>query len=238
MSTRTLRKGIAASVLSAGALVGLSGGSAIAAPTHHSFGLAQQQLESQLALRVTGLGRLAADVTGAATILTPTHATLLSTRIAAEQADINALVVKVPTDTTFAQLNADRTSMYKDNRVFAVMTPQVFETINADSALAQLATLQKNEASLATEVSSLTGQPGYENAVDHLNNYLTRVGHETTTLSNLEVTILAQQPSGYPGNQHFFAHANRTILQAEVQIAYANYDASVIALATGGYTGS
>ena len=238
MSTRTLRKGIAASVLSAGALVGLSGGAAFASPTHHSFSVAQQQkLEAQLAVRVTGLAHLAADVSGA-TSLTPAHAALLSARIATEQANINALVIKVPTDTTNAQLNSDRAAMYQDNRVFAVMTPQVFETINADSAAAQLATLQKNEATLATEVSSLTGQPGYQNAVNHLNNYMTRIGRESTTLSNLVISVLAQQPSGYPGNQHFFVRANHEILQADVAIAYANYDASVIALATGGYTGS
>jgi hypothetical protein len=238
MSTRTLRKGIAASVLSAGALVGLSGGVAMAAPSHHSFSLAQQQLEAQLAARVTGLAHLASDVTGAATTLTSAHATLLSSRIATEQANINALVIKVPTDTTAAQLKTDRAAMYQDNRVFAVMTPQVFETINIDSAMSQLATLQKNEATLATEVSSLTGQPGYQNAVNHLNNYMTRIGRESTTLSNLVISVLAQQPSGYPGNQHFFVRANHEILQADVAIAYANYDASVIALATGGYTGS
>jgi hypothetical protein len=237
MSTRILRRGIAASALSAGALIGLGGGTAFASTPHDSLSLAKQQLESQLASRVTSLGHLASDIAGA-TSLTPEHANILSARITTEQASINALVVKVPSDTTRAQLNADRAAMYKDNRVYAVMTPQVFETISADAALAQLAILAKNEPALAAEVSSIVGQPGYQTAVNHDNNYMTRVGRETTTLSTLVTSILAQQPAGYPNNQHFFVRANHMILNANVQIAYANYDASVIALATGGYTGS
>jgi hypothetical protein len=245
MSTRILRKGFAGAVITAGALA-LTGSGAFASSTgptgatgsvSASFTVAQQKLEVQLAGRATRLDHLASDVSGATT-LTPAHAAILSARIGTELADINGLIAKVPTDTTKAELNADRTAMLKDNRVYAVMTPQVFETISADAATVQLNALQANEPVLATEVATLVGQPGYRNAVNHDNNYVTRVANQSTKLSNLVTSVLAQQPSGYPGNTHFFVRANHDILNANVAIAYANYDASVIALATGGYTGS
>ena len=125
-----------------------------------------------------------------------------------------------------------------DNRVYAVMTPQVFETISADAAIAQFTTLAAEEPTLAAEVASIVGQPEYQNALNHDNNFVYRVGKWSTQLSNLVTEILAQQPSNYPGDQHFFANANKQILNANVAIAYADYDASIIALETGGYTGS
>jgi hypothetical protein len=248
MSPRTLRRGVGA-VITAGAIVGLSGGAALATTTGPTgstgvtgtppaaFTTAQHKLEADLASRVVRLGHLESDVTGAQG-LQPVHASVLSARIASEQASLNALVAKVPGDTTRAQLNVDRAAMLTDNRVYAVMTPQVFETISADAASAQLAALTANETSLAAEVASLSGQPGYQNALSHDRSYVARVGKWTTTLSSLVTSVLAQQPSNFPGDTHFFVRANHTILDANVAAAYANYDASVIALATGGYTGS
>lgn len=218
--------------------MGATTGTAFASMSHSNFSVAQQQLEQQLALRVTSLGHLATDVTGAGSSLTPAHAAILSVRISTELANINALVAKVPNDTTMAQLNADRKSMIQDNRVYAVMTPQVFETISADTYDAQINKLAADEPALAAEVASLVGQPGSKTATNHYTDYLRRVGNEATRLSNLVVSILAQQPASYPGNRGFFVSANRQIRNAGVQIAFANYDASVVALAAGGYTGS
>ncbi|HWD24169.1 MAG TPA: hypothetical protein VG368_01785 [Acidimicrobiales bacterium] len=238
MPTRTLRKGIAGAALSATALIGVSSVSAFASMSHPSFSVAQQELEQQLANRVTSLGHLASDVTSAGSSLTATHAAVLSARISAELANMNALVAKVPNDTTNAQLNTDRAAMVRDNRVYAVMTPQVFETIAADTYDAQINKLAADEPVLAAEVASLVGQPGSQTATRHYEEYLNRVGNEATKLSNLIVSILAQQPSSYPANRGFFVSANHQIRNAGLQIANANYDATVIALASGGYTGS
>jgi hypothetical protein len=251
MSTRTRRRTITGALVTAGALA-LSSGVAFAAPTGatgtsgatgatgatgSSFSTLQAKLESELASRVTQLTTLSSDVTGATTLV-PAHATVLATRIATEQTSINALVAKVPTDTTRAELNADRAAMVQQNRVFLVMTPQVFETISADAATAEFTTLAGNEAHLATEVASLVGEPGYANALNHDHSYLARVGRATASLGTVVTEILAQTPSGYEHATHFFVDANHTILTASVQAAYASYDASVIALASGGYTGS
>jgi len=208
-----------------------------ASPTSARFQQAQQALEQQLANRVTQLSHLVSDVAGAAS-LTTTDRNVLNARLATEQADINALVAKVPTDTTFAQLNSDRSAMLKDNRVYAVMTPQIFVTIGADTAAGQAATLTANEGTLASEVASLTGLPGYQNALNHYNNYVKRLDHVTTTMADVAARVLAQTPQGYPHNTHVFVNGNHSVLNANLSIAYATYDASVIAMAAGGYTGS
>ncbi|HVB07143.1 MAG TPA: hypothetical protein VNF07_12935 [Acidimicrobiales bacterium] len=197
----------------------------------------KQQLEQQLANRATQLQHLLSDVQGAHS-LTTQDANTLSARITTEQASINALVAKVPNDATFAQLRADRAAMLKDNRVYVVMTPQVFITIEGDSALAQANVLVGNEATLSSEVSSLNGLPGYQNALNHYNKYVTRVAHVTTNMTSVVARVLAQTPQGYPGNTHVFVSSNEQVRDANISMANASYDASVIALATGGYTGS
>ncbi|MGP8010006.1 MAG: hypothetical protein ACLPKZ_07110, partial [Acidimicrobiales bacterium] len=80
-----------------------------------SFLAAQHALEVQLANRATQLTHLVADVT-AATSLSGSASLILQARLSTEETSINALIAKVPLDTTRAELNADRAAMLKDNR--------------------------------------------------------------------------------------------------------------------------
>jgi len=202
-----------------------------------SFITAQKALELQLANRATQLQHLVADVNGA-TSLSASASTTLQARLSSEESSINSLVAKVPTDTTRAELNADRASMLKNNRVYAVMSPQVFEIIEASVVATQVTTLQGNESTLQSEVASLLGQPGYENALNHYDNYVARLSNWSTRILTVEGVVLAQTPQGYPGNTKFFVAENHEILDANIALAHAAYDASIIGLATGGYTGS
>jgi len=202
-----------------------------------SFIAAQHALEVQLANRATQLGHLVKDVT-AATSLTASDSAILQARLSTEGASISALIAKVPTDTTRAELNSDRSAMLKDNRVYAVMSPQVFEMIEASVVAVQVTTLQANEATLQSEVASIVGLPGYKNALNHYNNYVLRLSNWSTRILDVESIVLAQTPQGYPGNTKVFVAQNHRILDANIALAYAGYDASIIGLATGGYTGS
>jgi hypothetical protein len=202
-----------------------------------SFIASQKALETQLANRATQLGHLVSDVT-AATTLSATVSATLQARLLTEQASINALIAKVPNDTTKAQLNADRAAMLKDNRVYAVMSPQVFEMIEASVVAGQVTVMQGNESTLQSEVTSIVGLPGYKNALNHYNNYVTRITNWSAKIVNVESIVLAQTPQGYPGNTKVFAAQNHRILNANIDLSYAAYDASIIGLATGGYTGS
>jgi hypothetical protein len=205
----------------------------------HNFSSDQQLLEQQLASRSSQLTRLTADVTAAAkTTLTPAHATTLNANITSANTNIQALIVKVPTDTTEAQLKVDRASMLKQNRVFAVLTPQVFQTIEADAIANEVTTLQGEEAGLLSSVNSLVGQNGYNNAFNHYTAFVRLVNDASLDSSDVATTVLAQVPADYPGDTHVFVHANKELLNADIDLAHANYDASVIGLAAGGYTGA
>ena len=202
-----------------------------------SFVAAQKALELQLDNRSTQLQHLVADVTTATSLSASASATLQA-RLATEESSINSLIAKVPTDTTRAELNADRSAMLKDNRVYAVMSPQVFEMIEASVVAGQVTVMQGNESTLQSEVTSIVGLPGYKNALNHYNNYVTRITNWSTKIVNVESIVLAQTPQGYPGNTKVFAAQNHRILDANIDLSYAAYDASIIGLATGGYTGS
>jgi hypothetical protein len=202
-----------------------------------SFGVAQKALEVQLANRATQLGHLVADVTAATSLAASTSA-ILQARLLTEQTNLNALIAKVPNDTTKVQLNADRQAMLRDNRVYAVMSPQVFEMIEASVVAGQVTVLQGNEVTLQSETASIVGLPGYKTALNHYNNYVARLSNWTTRIVSVESTVLAQTPQGFPGNTKVFVTQNHRILEANLALAYASYDANVIGLATGGYTGS
>jgi hypothetical protein len=236
MATTMFRTLVAGAALAAGSAV-IIPGVASATTTAKDFTSNQQQLEQQLAYRASQLTRLSADVTGSTT-LSSSDASVLSARISTESADINALVQKVPTDTTNAELFADRQAMIKDNRVFAVLTPQVLEIIEADAISAQATTAAANETTLEAAVNSLTGQPSFNNAERHYTAYVTAVTNAQTWTAGVVTSVIAQMPSDFPGDTHVFVHANHALLNADVALAHAAYDASIIGLASGGYTGS
>jgi hypothetical protein len=56
--------------------------------------------------------------------------------------------------------------------------------------------------------------------------------------NNVTTAVLAQVPADSPGDFHVFVTANGKLLNADIALAHASYDESVIGLATGGYTGS
>lgn len=257
MKTRPIIQSVGALALSAGLVVAVplfGGGAAHAGSTGASgaagasgtkgsaatgarFLQAQKTLETQLANRQSQLARLSADVTASKTLSASDAATLTS-RLQSETSAIAALAAKVPSDTTFKELALDRQSMLKQNRVYAVMTPQVIEVIEADSVSAQVTMLQGDESALQSEVSSILGQPGYKTAAAHYQNYVARVGLAAKYAADVSTTVMAQMPADWPGDTHVFVRANKALLSAQVAIAYADYDASVVGLATGGYTGS
>jgi len=91
---------------------------------------------------------------------------------------------------------------------------------------------------LQTSISSLSGQPGYQNALNHYNSFVVAVNHASQDTVKGTHAVLAQVPQDFPGDTYVFVNANRQLLAAGIALAHATYDESVIGLATGGYTGS
>ena len=235
------RTGLVAAVLVAvaGSVVaspGIASARATATEVPASFQQAQQQLEQQLANRSSELARLAADVAGAKS-LTAAHANLLNARLQTEAASISALVAKVPSDTTRAELRSDRQAMLRDNRVYGVTVPQVFETIEADAIAAQVTVLVANEPALEASMTSVAGEPGYKSARNHYNACVSSLARAGRISANVATVVLNQSVLGFPHNTHVFVHANEALLRGDLALAHASYDATVVGFATGGHTG-
>lgn len=200
------------------------------------FHLTQTEVLRQLAIRANQLSRLGFDVAHSAT-LSPTHAKLLDARLANASSDLSALSAKVRADISLSALRADRISMLNENRVFAVLTPQVFLTVNSDAVFAEIANFHSGEPALEASVMSLLGQSGYQNARAHYRRLVREVDRSTTLTTRALNEALEQRPSGFPRNTRVFVDANRRLLAAGRSLAQADYDESVIGLATGGYRG-
>ena len=231
-----IRLAMAGAVIASGSLLfAMSAGASTSAPSSKITQL-QQQLEQQLTYRVNQLQVLSTDVTKAA--LTPSDESTLAARLAAATSSINTLLGQVPSDVTLVELRAAQKTMIQGNRVFAVLTPQVFQVIEADTDAAQAATLQAGEATLLEEINTLAGQPGYANALRHDTAYVAQVNLAAADSEHVSTVVMEQLPQDFPGDTHVFVNANHQLLAADIALARADYNASVIGLASGGYTGS
>jgi hypothetical protein len=237
MRINPIRLGIVGALIASGSIVFAMSAGASTSASPANFTQFQQKLEQQLTFRVNQLQVLSTDVTKA-TSLTSSDASTLAAGLSTATANITGLLAQVKADTTMAELRAAQKSMIQGNRVFAVLTPQVFEVIEADSVAAQAATLQSGEAALLAEIDTLQGQPGYANALKHDTAYVADVNLAAADSAHVSTVVIAQQPQDFPGDTHVFVNANHQLLTADIALARANYNASVIGLASGGYSGS
>jgi len=235
MNAKFLRSGVASAIIG-GAISILVPGVTSASEHPHNFLANQKKLETQLADRVSQLNRLTTDISRAKS-LTTAHAATLAANVATALTNINALVAKVPTDTTDIQLRADEISMIKKNRVFVVLTPQVFLTIESDNVTAEVTLLQGEESGLLTAVNGLVGQHGYTNALNSYTDFVRLVNRANLEATDVASRVLAQTPADFPHDTGLFASANRALFQVEITLAHANYDAGIIDLASGGNIG-
>ena len=196
----------------------------------------EQRLLHQLQLRSTQLANLSKEVS-AATALTPGDQGALEQKLATTTTSINGLLQAVPTDTR-AQLRVAARTMMVQNRVFAVLTPQVYEVIASDTVAGQAAALASEEAALQAQVTADQGQVGYRNAVAYDGAFVRSVSAAQAGTARVSATLLAQVPQDYPRDRGVFVRSNRQILGAAEALARASYDKTLIALATNGYTGS
>ncbi len=238
MRIHPIRLGVVGAVIASGSFLFAISAGASTSTSAANITQFQQRLEQQLTYRVKQLQVLSTDVTKATPPLTTGDAGTLATRLAVATTNINDLLTQVPNDTTMAELKAAQETMVQGNRVFAVLTPQVFEVIEADTVAAQAATLQSGEATLLAEINTLVGQPGYANALKHDTAYVADVNRAAADSAHVSTVVIAQLPEDFPGDTHVFVNANHQLLAADIALARANYEASVIGLASGGYTGA
>jgi hypothetical protein len=247
MTKHPYRTRLAAGALVAGGILGVPT-AVLAAPAPHAgtngstssnplnpstknattFGYAKKYVEKQLADRQQRLSDLTSEVSKASHLTSSDRATL-SSDLSSETAGINALAAKVPNDTTWAELRADAKSMLDGYRVFVVMSPQVHETIAADTAAAIEQKLQaaepQIEALIKYEQSQGKNVGAAQTAYDAL---VAEVDQAASDTNGVAAVVLAQTPAGYPGNKTVFTNARSNLEQARSALHTARGDLQTI----------
>jgi hypothetical protein len=227
-----LKLGMAGLILAGGIMMTIPGSAGASVTSSKS------KIVAQLASRINQLGRLTSNVNGASGTLTPAHATLLNGSITTAIANSQALNARVLIATTHGELNTDRNKMVLNNRVFAVLTPQVFQVIDADTVVKQVAGYRANEPSLQADVNDINGRHGYKEALEHYTAFVRNVNTAARDSVAVSTTVLNQTPTKYPKNADVFVKANTKLLAADKSLAQSTYLAGLIGLESGGYAGS
>ncbi|HTW98877.1 MAG TPA: hypothetical protein VMD59_08880, partial [Acidimicrobiales bacterium] len=121
-----------------------------------SFSLAQRWMETALSDRLARIGVLSSSISSSAT-LTSSDRTGISGLVGNAQSVCNSLSQSVPGDSSNAQLQLAADQMIGSLHVFAVLSPQVNETVAADSANAAAAKLQALAPGLNTAIAAASG---------------------------------------------------------------------------------
>jgi len=242
---------MAAGALSAGAVAGLIvmvPGAADAAPTTTAttatagsnsttpvssprctpatFSQAQQLVEAGLSARVTQLGALASEANNTANHLSAGDRQTLQNDISnVELPGIQALQPQAQQATTCAALRTVAHDMVFNYRVYVVMTPQTHLTIVTDDETYIEGVFVNLEPQIATAIANAQAAgknvTAAQAAFGDLKSQVSSAQGETAGQS---AQILAQVPSGFPGNWQVFlaARTNATNAHSDLHAAYAD----------------
>jgi len=205
------------------------------------FQAAQQKVETGLSDRVTQLDKLLARVQAAKHLTSSDQSTLENDISNTELPGIQALQPEVQAATTCKELWGYAHAMVYDFRVYVVMTPQTDQTIAADTETyvdQKLSGLEpKVQAAIAKAQSEGKDVSGAEAAFADMQN---QVSSAAADVNGLSATLLAQTPSGYPGNESVFKNARSAEESARTALKAAAADLKQIRtdLRGGSSTGS
>jgi hypothetical protein len=229
MKIRYLAPAVLAVALTAVASLGFVPAAAADPTTTNPATFAQLQatLEAQLAARQVQLTKLTAAVS-ASTTLSASDAAALQSSLSAETSNIDALVASVPTETTIAELRADQQAMFRDNRVFAVMTPQVNLTIAADTVDANAGKILAGDPTIEAALTARQSDDGYARAAGLFAESTAHATVAQSAMTSQSATVLAQTAAGFPGNEHFFVQARIEILRGRIDLIRARADLGLV----------
>jgi len=194
------------------------------------FGQAQQRVEANLAARLSQLDALQRAVGDSANHLTSgDRQTLQNDITTVELPGIEALQPQVQEATTCAQLLRDAHSMVFDYRVFVVMTPQTHLTIVADDETYVEGQLVSLEPAIARAIQNAQAQGKNVTAAQAAFTDLKgQVSAAQGATGGRAVQVLAQTPSGYPGNWPVFLTTRTDLVNARNDLHSAYTDARQI----------
>jgi hypothetical protein len=209
-----------------------SGSSAAAAASTPT----QKQLESEINAYASLLSRLGSDIQSSTTLSTD-HERDLNALSTATVTQVNTLVAKVEIDTSPTARSADADAIDALKSRFAVLSTQVFETLEADDEQAQYGTLYVDETSLDKTIAAIYGTPSYQNAVDHYRDFVSCLDAAQQILTHIATSVLTHTVAGFPGNASVFSRAAANLSAVQEDLSRAAGDEEIIGLSFGGYEG-
>jgi hypothetical protein len=188
------------------------------------FAQAQQLVEADLSGRVAQLNALSAAANNAANHLTSSDRQTLQNDITTvELPGIQALQTQVQSVTTCPALRMVAHAMVFNFRVYVVMTPQTHLTIVMDDETYIEGVFVNLEPQIATAIQNAQASgkdvTAAQTAFNDLKSQVSTAQGETTGQA---AQILAQTPTGYPGNWQVFlsARTNATNAHTDLGAAY------------------
>ncbi len=192
--------------------------------TPTTFAPAQQVVEAALAGRVTKLNTLSAAANNAANHLTTgDRQTLQNDITTVELPGIEALQTQAQSATTCAGLRAVAHSMVYNYRVYVVMTPQTRLTVVIDDETYIEGVLVNLEPQIATAISNAQAAGKDVTAAQAaFNDLKSQVSSAQGATNGESAQILAQTPTGFPGNWPVFlaGRTNATNAHNDLHAAY------------------
>jgi len=190
------------------------------------FGQAQQLVEADLSARVTQLNALLAATNNTANHLsTGDRQTLQNDINTVELPGIQALQPQAQAATTCQGLRTVARSMVYNYRVYVIMTPQTHLTIVVDDETYIEGVFVNLEPQIATAIQDAQAAgkdvTAAQAAFTDLKNLVSTAQGET---NGEAAQILAQVPTGFPGNWQVFlsGRTNATNARTDLRAAYAD----------------
>jgi len=193
------------------------------AATGQGLAILKQKCDQAVQKRETALGNDATKINAATGLTSSDKSALLATE-SSDASGLTALDATIQADTTFSQAKTDCEKIVTQYRVFVVFEPQVHLVIAADT----VGSAATKITSLASELQQKLGSnqnPAVQAALADLQK---QVAAAQASVSGLSATVLAQTPSGYPGNKSVFTSALASVQSAVSDLKQARSDIDTI----------
>ena len=183
----------------------------------------KQKCDQAVQKRESALSGDASHINSATDLSSGDKSALLGTE-SSDASGLTALDATIQADTTFSQAKTDCEKIVTDYRVYVVFEPQVHLVIAAD----RVGSVATKITALASELQQKLGSNTNPTVQAALADLQKQVAAAQTSVSGVSATVLAQTPSGYPGNKSVLTSALASVQSAIKDLKQARSDVETI----------
>jgi hypothetical protein len=183
----------------------------------------KQKCDQAVQKRESTLTGDASHINSATDLSSSDKSALLGTQ-SSDASGLTSLDATIQADTTFSQAKTDCEKIVTDYRVYVVFGPQVHLVIAAD----KVGSLATKITTLASELQQKLGSNTNPTVQAALADLQKQVAAAQASVSGVSATVLAQTPSGYPGNKSVFTSALASVQSAIKDLKQARSDVETI----------